>query len=422
MSTTEPAAVEGSRAKGPSKAAVMFILVTVALDVIALGLIIPVLPKLVERMAGSTQQGALIFGLFGTAWALMQFIFSPVMGALSDAYGRRRVLLLSSFGLGLDYILMALAPDLVWLFVGRIISGITAATFSTAQAYIADVTPPEERASKFGLIGAAFGVGFVLGPALGGLLGATDPRLPFWVAAAMSIASAAWGYFVLPESLPPEKRGAFSWRRANPVGAVRLLSSEPKLLGLSAAMFLFNLTHAVFPAVYVLHAGYRFGWGEGMVGLALAVFGILTAIVQGVLVRPVIAKLGERRALLLGMTFGLCGLLMMAFAPSVAWFWASSPVMALWGFIGPAAQAMTTRLVRPDQQGQLQGANSSMMGVASLIAPTLFTTSFYFGIDPRWDAALPGAPYLVAAALLAASAFVAARVTAAARQPQRLRL
>ncbi len=411
MSTADPTAPDSGRAERPSAAAVAFILVTVALDVMALGLIIPVLPKLVEKMAGSTQQGALMFGLFGTAWALMQFIFAPVMGALSDTFGRRRVLLVSSFGLGLDYVLMALAPDLVWLFIGRIISGITAATFSTAQAYIADVTPPDERAGKFGLIGAAFGVGFVLGPALGGILGSADPRLPFWVAAFMSLASAAWGYFVLPESLAPGKRGAFSWRRANFIGAAWLLSSQTQLLGLSAAMFLYNVAHAVFPAVYVLHAGYRFGWGEGMVGLALAVFGVLTAIVQGVLVRPVILRLGERKALLLGMTFGLFGLLMMAFAPSVAWFWASSPVMALWGFIGPAAQAMMTRLVGPDQQGRLQSASSSLIGVASLIAPTLFTTSFYFGIDPRWGAALPGAPYLVAAVLLAGSAMIAAHVT-----------
>lgn len=403
----------------PSRAAVAFILVTVTLDVMALGLVIPVLPKLVERMAGSTQQAALIFGLFGTAWALMQFIFSPVMGALSDAFGRRRVLLLSSFGLGLDYILMALAPDLVWLFIGRLISGITAATFSTAHAYIADVTPPEERAGKFGLMGAAFGLGFVLGPAIGGLLGAADPRLPFWVAACMSLASAAWGYFVLPESLPAAKRGAFSWTRANPVGAMRLLASHTRLLGLSAAMFLFNLAHAVFPAVFVLHSGYRFGWGEATVGLALAAFGSCSAIVQGALVRPVISRIGERNALLLGMAFGLCGLLNLAFAPSSLWFWIGTPIMALWGFIGPSAQAMMTRLVKPDEQGQLQGAGASLMGVASLIGPFLFTGSFYLGIDPARGAMLPGAPYLVAALLLAASAAVATRVTRS-RQPGRL--
>lgn len=211
--------------------------------------------------------------------------------------------------------------------------------------------------------------------------------------------------------LPLEKRSPFAWRRANPVGALRLLASDPRLLGLSAAMFLFNLSHAVFPAVYVLHAGYRFGWGEATVGLGLAVFGLCMAVVQGALVRPVIARFGERRALLSGMAFGISGFLMMGLASTAPWFWASSPVMALWGLIGPAAQSLTTRLVQPNEQGQLQGAGSSLMGVASLIGPTLFTGSFYLGIDPTRGALLPGAPYLVAATLLACAFVVAARVT-----------
>ena len=413
--TTEPAPPPSP----PRRAAVAFILVTVLLDVMALGLIIPVLPKLVESMAGSTQRAALIFGAFGTAWALMQFIFAPIMGSLSDAYGRRRVLLLSGAGLGLDYVLMALAPNLAWLFLGRLLSGITAATFSTATAYIADVTPAAERAGKFGLIGAAFGLGFVLGPAIGGILGSADPRLPFWVAAALSFLSTAYGYFVLPESLPPEKRSAFTWARANPLGALRLLRSDSRLLGLSGAIFLFNLAHAVFPAVFVLHAGYRFHWGPERVGLALALFGVCAAIVQGVLVKPVVARFGERGPLLFGMACGSCGLLFLAFAPSEFWFWLGYPVMALWGFIGPAAQGMMTRLVKPTEQGQLQGAGSSVMSIASLIGPSLFTGSFALGIDPAHGAVLPGAPYLVAALLLAAGFAVAAVVTRPAGQTSR---
>lgn len=395
----------------PRPAAVLFVLVTVALDVMALGLIIPVLPKLVEQMAGSTQQGALIFGLFGTAWALMQLIFSPVLGALSDAYGRRPVLLLSSLGLGLDYILMALAPDLAWLFIGRVVSGITAATFSTAGAYIADVTPPEQRAAKFGLIGAAFGLGFVLGPAIGGLLGATDPRLPFWVAAALSLACATYGWFVLPESLPPERRTPFAWRHASPIGSLRLLGSRPELAGLSAAMFLYHVAHAVFPAVFVLHAGYRFGWGPDKVGLALAAFGICATIVQGGLIKPAVARFGERAMLIFGMGAGIGGLIVLTLAPNTTLFWLGMPIMALWGFIGPSAQGLMTRLVGPERQGQLQGAGASLMGVASLIGPSLFTGAFALGIAPAWGAPLPGAPYLVAAVLLGLGLALAWRVT-----------
>lgn len=400
MTATKP---EGSRA------AVTFVLVTVVLDVIALGLIIPVLPKLVERMAGSTRDAAFYLGLFGTAWALMQFLFSPVMGALSDRFGRRPVLLLSSLGLGLDYILMALAPDLAWLFVGRVISGITAATFSTAAAYIADVTPPVERAGKFGLIGAAFGVGFVIGPAIGGVLGSADPRLPFWVAAVASLASTAYGWLVLPESLPPERRSPFRWSRASPIGSLRLLSSSRALLGLSSSMFLFHIAHGVFPAVFVLHAGYRFGWGEGKVGLALAFFGLLAGIVQGALVKPAVARFGERPLLLTGFAGGCIGMAMFALAPSEIWFWLGYPVLALWGFIGPTAQGLMTQEVAPGEQGQLQGAGSSMMGVASLIAPSLFSLTFALGIDPHHGAPLPGAPYLVAAILIALAGLIAWR-------------
>jgi len=395
----------------PRAAAVVFVLITVALDVMALGLIIPVLPKLVEEMAGSTSRAALIFGMFGTAWALMQFVFAPVLGALSDAYGRRPVLLLSSVGLGLDYVLMALAPDLAWLFIGRVLSGITAATFATANAYIADVTPPEQRAAKFGLVGAAFGFGFVLGPAIGGLLGQSDPRLPFWVASFLSLACATYGYFILPESLPPERRIKFTFRNASPLGALRLLRSGRELFRLSGAVFLYHLAHSVFPAVFVLHAGYRFAWGPGMVGLALAAFGTCSAVVQGLLIKPTVNAFGERAMLLFGMAVGIAGLVLLAITSSELVFWLGMPLMALWGFIGPAAQGLMTRLVGPDRQGQLQGASASLMGIASLIAPTIFTGAFALGIRTDLGAPLPGAPYLVAALLLAFALVLAIRAT-----------
>jgi MFS transporter, DHA1 family, tetracycline resistance protein len=246
-----------SRAQRP--AAFAFVFVTVLLDMLAIGIIIPVLPKLVvDFVGGDAAEGARIYGLFGTVWALMQFVFSPVQGALSDRFGRRPVILISNFGLGLDYIVMALAPSLNWLFVGRVISGITAASISTAYAYVADVTPPEARAARFGLLGAAFGIGFVLGPALGGLAGAVDPRLPFWIAAALSLANALYGLLVLPESLPPERRAPFAWRRANPVGALALLASQSTLIGLATVNFLGNLAHAALPSIGVLYMMYRY--------------------------------------------------------------------------------------------------------------------------------------------------------------------
>ena len=238
---------------------------------LALGLILPILPKLVESFVDNdTATAARIFGLFGTAWALMQFLFSPILGALSDRFGRRPVVLLSNFGLALDYVLMALAPSLTWLFIGRVISGITSASISTAFAYIADVTPPERRAAVFGKIGAAFGAGFILGPAIGGLLGGMDPRLPFWIAAGLSFANTLYGWLILPESLPPERRAPFRWKSANPLGALHLLRSNRILAGLSLANFFGQVAHVVLPSTFVLYATYRYGWDTTTVGLTLA--------------------------------------------------------------------------------------------------------------------------------------------------------
>src|ERR1700726_3014813 len=285
--------------------AFVFIFITVLLDMLALGMIIPVLPRLVvDFLGGDTARAAQIFGVFGTAWALMQFVFSPVQGALSDRFGRRPLILMSNFGLGLDYVLMALAPSLIWLFVGRVISGITAASISTAYAYIADVTPGEKRAAVFGKVGAAFGAGFILGPAIGGLLGNMDPRLPFWVAAGLSFANTLYGLLILPESLPRDRRSPFRWKSANPLGALHLLRADRVLAGLSVVTFVAQLAHVVLPSTFVLYATYRYGWDATTVGLTLAMVGICAMAVQGAAIGPIVRHLGERRALLLGLAWG----------------------------------------------------------------------------------------------------------------------
>jgi MFS transporter, DHA1 family, tetracycline resistance protein len=396
----------------PRKAALAFIFVVVVLDVMALGIIIPVLPKLVETMAGgNTARAAELYGVFGTVWGLMQFVFSPVLGALSDRYGRRPVLVFSMLGLGLDYILMAVAPNLVWLFVGRVISGITAASFSTANAYIADVTPPEERAGAFGLVGAAFGVGFVLGPAIGGIMGDIDPRLPFWVAAVLTLANAAYGFFMVPESLPPERRMGFSWTRANPVGSLRLLAQHRELLGLAGVAFLYHLAHVVLPAVAVLYTSYRYGWDNKTMGLTLAAVGVASGIVQAGLIQPTIRVLGERATLMVGLLCGTTGFAIYGLATTSTGFWAGIPVMALWGLAGAATMGIMSRLVSGSEQGQLQGANSGLMALAGLVGPYLFSYVFARSIAPDAGWELPGAPFLLAAALLLAGTALAWWVT-----------
>ncbi|MDO9060831.1 MAG: MFS transporter, partial [Bradyrhizobium sp.] len=331
--------------------AVIFIFITILLDMLALGLIIPILPKLVESfVANDTADAARIFGLFGTAWALMQFFFSPILGALSDRFGRRPVILLSNLGLALDYVLMALAPSLLWLFIGRVISGITSASVSTAYAYITDVTAPERRAAVFGKIGVAFGAGFILGPAVGGLLGDIDSRLPFWVAAGLSFANTLYGYLILPESLPRARRSALRWKSANPIGALHLLRSDRMLAGLSVVNFVAQTAHVVLPSTYVLYATYRYGWNTTTVGLTLAMVGICTMVVQGAAIGPIVRRFGERRALMLGLGCGAVGFLIFGLAPTGPLSWLGIPVMALWGLSWAAIQALMTQLVALDQE------------------------------------------------------------------------
>jgi DHA1 family tetracycline resistance protein-like MFS transporter len=390
----------------------LFIFITVALDILALGLIIPILPKLIlEFSSGDSARAATLYGLFAVAFAGMQFLASPVLGALSDRFGRRPVILLSNLGLGLDYILMALAPSLWWLLVGRLLAGITAASITTANAYIADVTPPEKRAAGFGILGAAFGLGFVIGPALGGVLGSIDLRLPFWVAAGLSLANFVYGWLILPESLPAEKRRPFAWRGANPLGVLKFLRAHPGVPVLAGGLFLSQLAHMALPAAFVLYADYRYGWDEREVGLALALVGICSAIVQAGLVRRVIPRIGERRGLLFGLSMGAAGFALYGFASEGWILLLGVPVMALWGFAMPSAQGLLTRHVEAEAQGRLQGALTSLTGVAGIIGPLMFSQILAAAIGPLKAWNLPGAPFLLAAVLLTAAALlVRARV------------
>jgi DHA1 family tetracycline resistance protein-like MFS transporter len=397
-------------------AAVAFIFVTILLDTLALGVVIPILPKLIESFVNNdTANAARIFGLFGTVWALMQFFFSPIAGALSDRFGRRPVVLLSNFGMAADYVLMALAPSLSWLFIGRVISGITSASISTAFAYITDMTAPEQRAAVFGKIGVAFGAGFILGPALGGLLGGIEPRLPFWVAAGLSFANGLYGLLILPESLPKDRRAPFRWKSASPVGALHLLGTDRVLTGLSMGNFFAQLAHVVLPSTFVLYATYRYGWSTTTVGATLALVGLCSMVVQGAAIGPIVRRFGERRALLLGLACGAVGFFIFGAAPTGALFWLGIPVMALWGVAGAATQALMTRLVAPDQQGQLQGATNSVQSVSQLVGPFLFTLTFAYFIGGGAPLKLPGAPFLLASVLLTLALLIAARTLAIKR-------
>ena len=399
-------------AQPPSRAAFVFIFITVLLDMLALGIIIPVLPRLVvDFMGGDAPGAAEVLGIFGTAWALMQFLFSPTIGALSDRFGRRPVILASNIGLGLDYVLMAVAPSLWWLFVGRVISGVMSASIAAGFAYVADVTPPEQRAARFGMLGVAFGAGFVLGPAIGGLTGAIDPRLPFWIAAGLSLANALYGWLILPESLAAPSRMAFAWRRANPLGALKLLRAHRELLGLAGVNFLNSLAHAVLPNMGVLYMLYRYGWDERMVGFVMAGVGVCAMVVQGGLIGPVVRRFGERNALVAGLMFGAAGFFVHGAATTGTVFLLGVPLIALWGFANASSLGLMSRRVGADEQGQLQGANQSLQGIANLIGPGLFTYSFALAIRPELGIEIPGTPFLLAALLVLVAVVIAWAVT-----------
>lgn len=394
-----------------SRAAIAFILVTAMLDIVALGIVVPVLPTLIEQFSGSSARAGVMNGVFIGLWALMQFVASPIIGSLSDRFGRRPVILLSTAGLGADYVLMALAPNLWWLAAGRLIAGVTSASFTAVYAYMADITKPEDRARGYGLIGAAFSAGFVAGPLLGGVLGEWSPRAPFWAAAALSTVAVAYGFFILPESLPPERRMAFSWRRANPLGALRLLRTHAELQGLAAVNFLLHFAHHVFSAVFVLYAGHRFGWSAWQVGTLLALVGVLDMLVQGLLIGPTTKRLGDRRTMVFGLFMGAAGIACMGLAPSGWSFTLAMLPNALWGLAMPTLQSLMTQHVSESEQGQLQGANHSVGSIAGVVSPLFFGGVYSASVGPDAILPHPGSPFLISALVLLAGAVLGALVT-----------
>jgi len=396
---------------GGRKAAATFIFLTVALDMLAMGMIAPVLPKLIEGyVQGSAVRTADFLGWFGTIFALMQFFFSPILGSLSDRLGRRPIVLLSNIGTGLDYFVMALAPTLGWLFVGRVISGITASSIPTAMAYAADVTPKEKRAGAFGMLSAAFGIGFVLGPAIGGLLGGINPRLPFWAAGSLSLLNGCYGLFVLPESLKKEDRSPFRWSRANPMGSLTLLRRHKELLGMATVLLLGYLAQQSLMNVYVLYTDYRYHWTTRTVGLSLAIIGIGSAVVGGVLIKRAIKAWGERATLLVGLCLGVSGYTLFALSQTGMLFWLGIPLLNGMSLAWPTAQSVMSHHVSASEQGQLQGAINGLRGLAGLVGPFMFTLVFAHAISPGVSMQLPGAPFYLAGLMVLFSAVTSLRV------------
>lgn len=388
--------------QNPAKRApVFFIFVTVVLDAMGIGLIMPIMPSLIKEVDGVTlAEAALWGGILSATFAAMQFLFSPLLGNLSDRYGRRPVLLISLAIMAIDYVVMAIAGTIWLLLFGRVIGGITAATHSTAAAYMADISPPEKKSQNFGLISAAFGVGFVLGPALGGLLAEFGTRAPFFAAGVMAALNFAFGYFVLPESVKPENRRPFQWRRANPLGGLKYIGQLPGVGILLFVWFFFQVANWVYPAVWAYFTQAAFGWEERMVGISLTVYGISIAIVQGLLIRWVIARFGERRTVWVGILFNAIVLSMIAFVTSGWLMLCLIPLSALGAIVTPALQGVMSRRASDDQQGELQGVLSSINAIATIIAPLAMTQIFYAYASEGADPFLPGAPFLAAAALM----------------------
>ena len=413
--------------KRSRQAAFRFIFACALMNAISFGIMIPVLPNLVKHLVGGDTATASTWTVvFAVTWGIMQLFCGPILGMLSDRIGRRPVLLISFFGLAVDFLFMALAPDLFWLFVGRLINGATAASFSTANAYVADVTAPRDRAKTFGLMGSAFSFGFLVGPAFGGFLagdwmtgylGDFALRVPFLVAAALTAVNWLYGYFVLPESLPPERRlTKFDWRRANPLGSLAFLRRHGELLGLAMVGFLFQVAHTVLPSIFVLYAGYRYDWGPDIVGLTMMGTGLLGVLVQTQFVGPVVARIGERGALLLGAIGGAAGFALYGLASDGWMYIASAPVFALLNFMQPGLQGLMTRRVGPQEQGQLQGANQGLQGIASVIGPMIFGLTFTWAIHDDAGLHMPGLPIFIASALLVGAFLLSIRVGHAPRE------
>ncbi|THD57976.1 TCR/Tet family MFS transporter [Phenylobacterium sp.] len=414
MSQSPPSAARSVR-----QAAFGFIFASALMTSVSFGLMIPILPNLIKQFTGGDTAAASEWNvLFATTWGLMQFVVGPILGMLSDRVGRRPVLLISNFGLAVDFLFMALAPTLWWLYVGRILNGMTAASFSTAGAYLADVTPPEKRAKSFGMLTSAFSFGFLVGPTLGGFLGAYSLRLPFFVAAGITALNWLYGLLILPESLPDERRlAAFNWSRANPLGSLRLLQSHSGLLALASVAFLFQLAQIVLPQVFVLYTTYRYHWPTWILGLTFPITGIMGVIVQMFLVGPAVARFGERRIVLIGCVAGALGFFWYGSATNGWLYLLGAPLFAFSGFIMPGLQGLMTQRVAPNQQGQLQGANQSLQGIASFLGPLVFGESFAWSVRHEATLHMPGLAIYLAGGLLAL-AFAVAWGVAHPHRPQ----
>ncbi len=393
-------------------AGVGFIFITLMIDITGWGIIIPVVPKLIQELihnpdiSVASQYG----GWLSFAYAGMQFLFASVLGGLSDRFGRRPIILFSLLGFSVNFMIQALAPSIFWLFVGRIFSGVTGASVTTASAYIADVSTDEDRAKNFGLVGAAFGVGFIVGPVLGGLLGHYGARVPFYAAAALCLINFLYGWFVLPESLAPEHRRPFNWRRANPVGSLIQLRRHPEIIGLvSALVFVYIASHAV-QANWTFFTMYKFGWNEQLVGISLGVSGLMAALVQGYLIRLVQPRLGNERTIIYGLSLYAVGLLLFAFASQSWMMFAFLVPYGLGGIAGPALQAVISTQVPRGEQGELQGALASLISLTAIVGPPLMTNTFYYFTHDAAPFLFPGAPFFLAFLLMSVSVLMVYRL------------
>ena len=380
--------------------AITFILISVMLDSMGIGLIMPVMPELIQEVEGEGIGAAAVWGgVLATIFAAMQFLFGPTLGSLSDRFGRRPILIGSLVVMAFSYVLMALALSITFLLVARIIGGIMAATQATSAAYMADISKPEEKAANFGLIGAAFGVGFVLGPMIGGMLAEYGTRAPFWAAACLAAANAVFGFFVLPETVTDKIRRPFQWRRANPLGAFRNIGALPGLKRLLLITFVYTIAFFVYPGVWAYFGAERFGWSPGMIGLSLGLFGVGIAIVQGALIRPILRRIGDRKAVILGLSLDVVAFLALGFVTNGWVALALTPLTALGSIAGPALQGIMSRSAADDQQGELQGTVTSINAVATILAPLMVTQTFWYFTDGGGPVYAPGAPFLLSALL-----------------------
>lgn len=389
------------------QAAILFIFITLVIDITGWGIIIPVMPKLIEKLIhGDISLASKYGGWLLFAFSITQFLFAPIIGNLSDKYGRRPVLLLSLFGFSLDYILLSLAPTIEWLFIGRILAGITGASITTASAYIADISTDENRAKNFGMIGAAFGIGFIIGPVIGGVLGHYGERVPFYAAAVLCFINFLYGYFILPESLDKTNRRAFDWKKANPIGALIHLKKYPKLIGLMVSIFLVYIgSHAVH-SNWSYFTMYQFKWDEKMVGYSLGLIGLLVGLVQGGLVRWINPKIGNQKSILYGLILYTSGMLLFAFATSSWMMFVFLVPYCLGGIAGPALQAVITEQVPANEQGEIQGTLTSIMSITSIIGPPLMTSVFYYFTKEKDIIHFPGAPFVLGGFMMLLSTVV----------------